>query len=93
MGLNEAFTPNANFELLSNIKPLFINEVIQKTFLDINETGTTASSASMVDFLGLESDSKPVEMKCDRPYLIFLSIYCPKIKNHIILFSCKIENP
>ena len=90
MGLNEAFTSNANFELLSNIKPLFINEIIHKIYLDINETGITASSTSMVDFLGLESDSKPIEI-CDRPYLFSFQFIALKLKIILFYFHVKLK--
>ena len=66
--------------------------MLQKTCLEIDEKGTTGSSSSEIEMiLGLESE--PIEMKCDRPYLVFLSKYSLKIKKDIILFAAKIENP
>ena len=92
MGLNEAFSNNANFSLLTEIKPFFIKNVFQKTCLEIDEKGTTAASGTIVEMtLGISSDS--IEMKCERPFLIFLSKYSLKMKKDIILFAAKIENP
>ena len=41
--------------------------------------------------LGVSSDS--VEMKCERPFLVFLSKYSLKMKKDIILIAGKIEDP
>ena len=91
LGLKEAFQEKADFSSLTDVKPMFINNVYQKTFLEIEEKGTTASSATMAEmFL---SAGGPTVMRCDRPYLIFLTKHCPAIKKHLILFSAKIENP
>lgn len=91
LGLKEAFQEKADFSSLIDVKPMFINNVYQKTFLEIEEKGTTASSATMAEmFL---SEGGPTVMRCDRPYLIFLTKHCPDIKKHLILFSVKIENP
>ena len=91
LGLKEAFQEKADFSSLTDVKPMFINNVYQKTFLEMDEKGATASSATLAEmFLGIKL---PTVMKCDRPYLIFLTKYCPAIKKHLILFSAKIENP
>ena len=91
LGLKEAFQEKADFSSLTDVKPMFINDVYQKTFLEMDEKGTTASSATLAEmFLGIKL---PTVMKCDRPYLIFLTKHCPSIKKHLILFCSKIENP
>ena len=92
LGLKEALNINANFSLISKIKPFYIKNVFQNSCLEMDEKGTTGTSVTEVEMkLGL--DSEPIEMKCDRPYLVFLSKYSLKIKKDIILFSAKIENP
>ena len=84
MELNESFSKNTNFSLLTEIKPFFIKNVFQKTCLEIDEKGTTAASGTIVEMtLGISSDS--IEMKCERPFLIFLSKYSSKMKKDIIL--------
>ena len=61
----------------------------------MDEKGTTAAAVTSVSFLGksLKSNKVPIVMKCDRPYLIFLTKYCPKIDKTLLLFCAKIENP
>ena len=92
LGIKEAFSIKADFSLISSIKPLFIGNVFQKTCLEMDEKGTTGSSATEV-VMTLGVDDEPIEMKCDRPYLVFLSKYSLKMKKDIILFAAKIENP
>ena len=92
LGIKEAFSIKADFSLISSIKPLFIGNVFQKTCLEMDEKGTTGSSATEVE-MTLGVDDEPIEMKCDRPYLVFLSKYSLKMKKDIILFAAKIENP
>ena len=91
LGIKEAFQNNADFSSMTEPKPFFINKINQKTFLEIDEKGTTAAAATLVEMF-LSADA-PSVMRCDRPYLIFITKYCPVIKKTLILFFAKIENP
>lgn len=91
LGIKEAFQNNADFSSMTEAKPFFINKINQKTFLEIDEKGTTAAAATLVEMF-LSADA-PSVMRCDRPYLIFITKYCPVIKKTLILFFAKIENP
>ena len=96
LGLKEAFKESADFSALTDFKPIYFDTVLQKTFFEMDEKGTTAAAVTSVSFLGksLKSNIKvPIVMKCDRPYLIFLTKYCPKIDKTLLLFCAKIENP
>ena len=94
LGLKEAFSSKADFSNLTNFKPIFINNVSQKTFLEIDESGTTAVAVTSIGLtLGLANQKISKVMKCDKPYLIFFTKYCPEIKKTLILFCAKIENP
>ena len=91
LGLIEAFQEKADFSSLTEAKPMFINKINQKTVLEMDEKGTTASTATFSEmFLAA---SGPQVMRYDRPYFIFLTKHCPIIKKHLILLSAKIENP
>ncbi|MEA3444199.1 MAG: serpin family protein [Bacteroidota bacterium] len=50
MGLGNAFTPNADFTGISNLRPLYIGKVKHKTFVDVNEEGTEAAAVTLVGF-------------------------------------------
>ena len=94
LGLKEAFSSKADFSNLTNFKPIFINNVSQKTFLEIDENGTIAVAVTSIGLtLGLAYQKIRKVMKCDKPYLIFFTKYCPEIKKTLILFCAKIENP
>lgn len=95
LGLKEAYSANADFSALTNFKPIFINNVNQKTFLEMDESGTTAVAVTGLKLftLGITNQKIPRIMICDKPYLVFLTKYCPDIKKTLILFCAKIENP
>jgi serpin B len=71
LGMGIAFTDAADFSgMTTNAHPIVISEVLQKTFLSIDEEGTEAAAVTK----GAMSDSAPVTlvMRCDRPYLIVI---------------------
>jgi serpin B len=67
LGMGIAFT-GADFSRMSPAgKQLAIDEVIQKTFLDVNEDGTEAAAVTSV---GMVAVSAPAPFRVDRPFLI-----------------------
>ena len=95
LGLEEAFKEGADFSYLTDYKLIFFDKVLQKTYFEMDEKGTTAAAVTSVKLTLSQNCNKkiPFIMKCDRPYLIFLTQYCPKINKTLILFCAKIENP
>ena len=95
LGLNEAFKETADFSALCDKEKLYFDSVDQKTYFEMDEKGTTAAAVTSVKLvLSLGANNKvPFVMKCNRPYLIFLTQYCPKINKTLLLFCAKIENP
>jgi serine protease inhibitor len=71
LGMGIAFTDAADFSgMTTNAHPLVLSEVLQKTFLSIDEEGTEAAAVTK----GVMADSAPVSlvMRCDRPYLVII---------------------
>jgi serpin B len=70
LGMRVAFDPDrADFSgMLGEPVPgnLYISKVIQKTFVDLNEEGTTAAAATSV---GISVTSAPLTIQFDRPFL------------------------
>ncbi len=70
LGMRIAFDPDrADFSRMlsgSVAGNLFITKVIQKTFVDVNEEGTTAAAATSV---GIGLTSAPATIQFDRPFL------------------------
>ena len=67
LGMDRAFNPaGADFSGISPV-PLFIDEVKQKTFLEVNEKGTEAAAVTSV---GMGPTSAPPSFRADRPFLL-----------------------
>ena len=73
LGMVQVFDPaRAALEGISEGKPLYLLEVLQKDFVDVNEKGTEAAAVTEA-FVDLETDQAPTpppfEMIVDRPFL------------------------
>jgi len=68
MGMEVAFDPNlADFSHLSPVSGIYISRVRQKTFMKIDEEGTTAAAATST---GMSVTSAPASLVVDRPFLL-----------------------
>jgi serpin B len=90
MGMPRAFTNAAQFgDLLEGDTPLEISQVIQKTFLNVDEKGTEAAAVTSV---GIRATSMPMyafEMQVDRPYFFAIR----DNRSGAILFAGAIQMP
>jgi serpin B len=70
MGMGVAFDEiDANFDRMSPDPRLYIDEVRQKTFIEVDEAGTRAAAATSV---GVVATSMPPEVVVDRPFIFLL---------------------
>ena len=71
LGMTEAFIGGrADFTRMSPIgDKLYINIVLQKTFVDVDEQGTEAAAVTMV---GVRVVSAPPQFRADRPFLVVI---------------------
>ena len=90
LGMGIAFTDKANFSMLSD-RPVHIDQVIHKTFVEVNESGTTAAAATSIGIksTSIEIMKTPFEMKVNQPFLCVLR----DDKTGAILFMGAINNP
>ena len=90
MGIMDAFNLNrANFSGISD-EPLVISEVIHQAFIDVQEEGTEAAAATMVEVTcSCAMDSEPKEFKADHPFMFFIE----DKRTKCILFIGKVEYP
>ena len=92
LGMELAFdSDKADFSNLTNeVSDIYISNVLHKTFLKVDEEGTEAAGATMVE---MNSRSMPVvvSMNVDRPFL-FLIKKNDLPENHDLVFMAKIEN-
>lgn len=92
MGMSDAFRQSADFAAMSDMKPLFIDDVIHKTFLEVEEKGTKAAAVtrvSMAKSAVMEAPGHSFLMIVDRPF------FCAIVDNQsgLILFMGTITNP
>ena len=92
LGLKTAFTDNANFSGIAD-KPLYISEVFQKSFVEVNEQGTEAAAVTGIEMSWSLSvhprRPKPFVMIVDRPFLFTIE----DEDTDAILFVGVINNP
>ncbi|MBN2280016.1 MAG: serpin family protein [Candidatus Marinimicrobia bacterium] len=91
MGIQEAFDPNrADFSKMFNEMNdgIWIEKVKQKSFLKVNEEGTEAAAATVVQ-MNYESVSDEKFICFNRPFLFFIL----EKQSESILFCGKIVNP
>ena len=70
LGMGVAFDESAaDFSRMSPAERLFIDEVRQKTFIEVDEAGTRAAAATSV---GVGVTSLPPELVADRPFVFLL---------------------
>ncbi len=88
MGMKQAFGPGADFNLIS--PRLFISQVIHKTFIDVNETGTEAAAATAITMTRSAMPVRDVkQFKVDRPFFFMIA----DDEKHTPLFIGSIVNP
>jgi serpin B len=90
MGMQDAFSPGANFSGINGKRNLFISAVIHKAYVDVNEEGTEAAAATAVTMklTSIGPTEVPV-FRADHPFLFLIR------DNHTggILFIGRVMNP
>jgi serpin B len=89
MGMPLAFQPSrADLSGLDGTRRLFVHHVIQKTFVEVNETGTEAAAATAVT---VDDESKPSYpmFRADHPFLFLIR----DNRSGSILFLGRMANP
>jgi len=74
MGMQDAFKVTADFTGMASPldDPLYINNVLHKTFIQVDEKGTKAGAATLVE---MNANALPIEPKTvylDRPFVYML---------------------
>ena len=90
LGMINCFSVDADFSNLCK-DPLFVSDVIHKTFIEVDENGTEAAAATAIIMTKCNFIIKEniIEMDVNRPFIFI--IYCENSNN--MIFICKIENP
>jgi serpin B len=91
LGMRDAFAPGvADFSGMSAQNDLFVQDVVHKAFVKLDETGTEAAAATAV-IIGVTSApmDPPIEVRVDHPFLYL--IYDQQSGS--ILFMGRVLNP
>ena len=89
LGIKRAFGNRAQFNGISD-DPLFISDIIQKTYIDVNEKGTEAAAVTAM-FAGALSMRPPQTeiLTIDRPFIYAIV----KEDSNEVIFAGKVGNP
>ncbi len=70
LGINRAFNGDAEFEKMFDKGTMFINKVLHKTYITVDEKGTEAAAVTALLFkgTGFAPQPEPVEMNVNRPF-------------------------
>lgn len=85
MGMTDAFSDMADFSGITGYKGLFIDSVLHKAFIEVNEEGTEAAAATAII---VTISIKPI-FNADHPFLFIIQ----HRETGNILFMGKIVNP
>jgi serine protease inhibitor len=92
MGMGIAFSTAADFSgLFKELLPLAISRVLHQSFVEVNEKGSEAAAATIVEIIELSSGSegRPRVVNINRPFAFFIR----EKHSNTILFSGKLLDP
>ncbi len=89
MGMPVAFSADADFSGMTGNQDLFIDEVIHKAFVSVDEAGTEAAAATAVIMRLTAVPGTPIEFTVDRPFIFLIR----DIETGSILFIGRVMNP
>ncbi|XP_029041124.1 antichymotrypsin-2-like isoform X1 [Osmia bicornis bicornis] len=99
LGLTDMFTSRADFSGIADDN-LLVSKVVQKAFIEVNEEGSEAAAATVIQVVGLSAISfipPPLIMRIDRPWLYLLcrtpETNSGEIQDVITLFSGHVTEP
>merc|ERR1712179_885069 len=90
MGIKDLFDErNADLSGIGGTKDLFVSNVIHKAFLEVNEKGSEAASATAVVIMTRMMIREPPPFKADHPFLFYIR----DNRSNFILFSGRYVKP
>ena len=89
LGLGVAFTDAADFTRISPLGGLFISRVIHQTFIDVQEEGTEAAAATIVEISYTSAGGGPLIFKVNKPFLYLIK----ENSTGAIIFIGKVGKP
>ena len=89
MGIKAAFTSAANFKGIAEMGPLVLDQVKQKCYVDISESGTEAAAVTVAQVrVTSVRPSSYIMMTVNRPYVFFIV----DTQNSNVMFAGRVMN-
>ena len=90
LGLVDMFDQaKADFSGISGSKDLYVSDIIQKAFIEVNEEGSEAAAATAMMMKTYMMPAPPKKFKCDRPFLFAIR----DNQTGMMLFVGRVVNP
>ena len=89
MGMPVAFSADADFSGMTGNRDLFIDDVLHKAFVSVDEAGTEAAAATVVIMTLTAVPAPPVVVTVERPFIFLIR----DIETGTILFIGRVVNP
>ncbi|XP_067006406.2 leukocyte elastase inhibitor [Anabrus simplex] len=71
LGLSEILRPGADFSGMTD-DAIYVNKVLQKAFIEVNEEGTEAASATAAGGIAISLPPPPKVFKADHPFMFMI---------------------
>jgi serpin B len=89
MGMEEPFSVSADFSGMTGNTDLYIQDVVHKAFVSVDEAGTEAAAASGVIVGIVSMPPEPITVTLDHPFIFLIR----DIETGAILFIGRVMNP
>jgi serpin B len=91
VGMPAAFSRSAaDFSGMTGGKDLFISDVLHKAFVSVDEEGTEAAAATVVEMeVGSEMPADPIAVDIDHPFILLIR----DIETGTLLFVGRVLDP
>jgi len=89
LGLNNMFSPLADFSVITDVRGLHVSQVVQKAFIEVNEEGTEAAAATGAVAATYSGHVHESFFIADHPFIFYLR----DKETGILLFQGRITNP
>jgi len=90
LGMTDMFVGGkADFSAIDGSRNLYVSEVVQKAFIEVNEEGSEAAAATGAVMMMRSMPMPPEEFRADRPFLFFLR---DKLTG-MLLFQGRVADP
>lgn len=89
LGMETAFSSDADFSGMTGDRDLFISEVVHKAFVSVDEAGTEAAAATAVVMKMSAMGPQPVRVALDHPFIFIIR----DMETEAVLFVGRVTDP